>query len=441
MASNPLRIAGGLWKSSAGKVAMVMSGNIGLVITQAIQFLFLARLLGASEYGYIAAINALITIASPLSDLGYGNLVLMRCSRRRDSAALELGVAIMVTLAAGSILIAALIGVSWLVYQGQVDWRLTLLLGIGELLFTRLVTVCGNLHAAFEQFGFSTLRQVLTGVARVAAIALLAAWPAGGPLLWAAGFVILNGLLCAYSLYCGVRLAGGFAVSVAHARSSLREALHFSSGALARAAYSDSDKVFLGRYAASAELGAYTSAYRIVVMAFVPVRSMLQITAVRFFRIGQDGMNATLVMTRRLLKIAVPYSICASIGLWVVAPYIPYVLGDSFAAAVPMCRWLALLPIIQSVQFAFADALSGAGHQAVRSRLQAIVGVIYALLGFTLIPRFGWHGAVVTCLGGEGLLALLMAFAALRLAKRGPPPPSTPPSTLAPPAPPAATPA
>ncbi|WP_028310701.1 oligosaccharide flippase family protein [Derxia gummosa] len=416
------RLSGGLKRSGATKVAMVMGGNIGLVITQAIQFLFLARLLGASDYGYVAAINALITIAAPLSDLGFGNLVLMRCARRREVAALELGNAVVMTLIVGSTLTLLLVAVSEVVYGGAVDWRLAALLGVAELLGTRLVTVCGNLHTAFEEFGFATLRLVLTGVARIAAIVALALWPAGGPVLWAAGFAGLNLLLAAYSYWCAHRLAGGMRVSFAEIGASLREAWHFASGALARAAYSDTDKVMLGRYAASAELGAYTSAYRIVVMAFVPVRSLLQVTVVRFFRVGQQGMRATLGITRQLLAFTVPYAICASAATWLLAPFIPQLLGPSFAAAVPMCRALALLPVIQSVQFVFADALSGAGHQAVRSRLQGLVGLTYALLGFALIPRLGWVGAAWTCLVGEGLLALLMAVAALRIARRAPAP-------------------
>lgn len=59
----------------------------------------------------------------------------------------------------------------------------------------------------------------------------------------------------------------------------------------------------------------------------------------------------------------------------------PYVLGASFESAVPMLRALALLPLIQSLHYSFSDALTIAGLQRLRTRLQWLVAAIYAAGG------------------------------------------------------------
>jgi O-antigen/teichoic acid export membrane protein len=90
------------------------------------------------------------------------------------------------------------------------------------------------------------------------------------------------------------------------------------------------------------------------------------------------------------------------------------VLGPSFESAVPMLRALALLPLIQSVHYSFSDALTAAGMQRLRTRLQWVVAAIYALTAIWVVPQFGWTGCVGVCLGCELLLAMLIVAAVRR---------------------------
>ena len=94
-------------------------------------------------------------------------------------------------------------------------------------------------------------------------------------------------------------------------------------------------------------------------------------------------------------------------------------LGPSFDAATPMLRALALLPLIQSIHYVFSEALTAAGMQQVRTRLQWVVAVIYAIAALTVIPRAGWQGAVGVCLGCELMLAVFVVVAVRRRMRRG----------------------
>ncbi len=79
-----------------------------------------------------------------------------------------------------------------------------------------------------------------------------------------------------------------------------------------------------------------------------------------------------------------------------------------------MLRMLAVLPLIQSIHYVFSDALTAAGLQKLRTRLQWIVAAIYAAAALTVIPRMGWQGAAGVCLGCELLLAVLVVVATRR---------------------------
>src|SRR6185503_9694272 len=114
------------------------------------------------------------------------------------------------------------------------------------------------------------------------------------------------------------------------------------------------------------------------------------------------------------LKVALPYGVAVAACILIGAELVPFVLGASFEAAVPMLRALALLPLIQSIHYSFSDALTAAGLQRLRTRLQWIVAAIYAMSALVVIPRFGWHGCIGVCLGCELLLAVFIVMAVRR---------------------------
>jgi O-antigen/teichoic acid export membrane protein len=190
--------------------------------------------------------------------------------------------------------------------------------------------------------------------------------------------------------------------------------MHFSLGSAAKALYTDLDKVFLGHSGSAAELGAYTAAYRLIVIAFLPVRALLDASATQFYRRGASGLSHSYSLTQRLLKAVLPYGALAALLLIAGAQWAPRVLGSSFASASAMLYALAPLPLIQATHYAFADALTAAGLQRLRTRLQWATVCVYALLASMLIPAAGWRGAAVVCVISESLLAALVVLAVRR---------------------------
>lgn len=398
----------------------MMGGNLAAMVLQAVQFLLLARTLGASEYGSFAAVNALITMAIPLAGLGYGNVMLMTVARDRSAASEQLGNSLAVTVALGVILTGLILVAVKLLYGPKGNLLLALLIGFSELVLVRSSLVAGQFFQSVDKVRRLSLINVSISACRVIAIGGL--WLADQPqaVNWAMCSTALVLVMSLIHVPAAAREAGGLRVSVKRLRAQLTDATYFAMGTTAKAAYTDLDKVLLGRFAPSAELGIYTTAYRLVVIAFTPVRSLLDVAASRFFKSGESGVSHSFALSRKLLKVSVPYGLMVGLALFFMAPLVPLLLGPSYAQSADVLRWLAPLPIIQSVHYVLSDALTGAGYQRLRTQIQFVILAVYAGLGLWLIPGHGWHGAALVCLISESLLALMIIVSVKTLVRTSP---------------------
>jgi O-antigen/teichoic acid export membrane protein len=398
----------------ARATATLFGGNLAMLGLQTLQFVLLARWLGVASFGQVAAANALIAIAIPLAGLGYGNLLLLRVSRDRAAARAEWGNALIAVLGMGALLVGvvALVALGAFSVPGAI--ALVAVMAVSELIFVRSVALLGQLYQAMDRVEVTSALNIATASCRVIAVLIMMAAGTHKPLHWAITSCALTLLLALVANVVAARAVGGVKVSLARLWADKADALHFSLGTGAKAFYTDFDKVVLARTALSAELGAYTAAYRLVTMAFLPVRSLLDASASQFFRHGGAGIASSNAFARRVLKIALPCGLAGAVLILIAAELAPFVLGPSFESATSMLRVLAVLPVIQSIHYVYSDALTAAGLQQLRTRLQWWVAVIYAVLAFTLVPAFGWQGAVAVCLASEALLAVLVVVSVRR---------------------------
>lgn len=399
------------------KLFLMLGGNMAAVVLQAIQFFLLARTLGATEYGSFASVNALVTIAIPLAGLGYGNVMLMNVARDRRVASVQLGNSLSVTVMLGLFFVAVIALATKLVYGDKGNIALAVFIGFSELVLVRICLVAGQFFQAIDRIKRLSWINVSISACRVLAIGGLLLTESRQAVNWAQASCGLLFLLTMVHVPAAIKEAHGLSFSFAELRRQWVDASYFALGTTAKAAYTDLDKVILGRTAAHAELGIYTTAYRLVVMAFMPIRSLLDVMAARFFQSGQAGVAHSYALSAKLIRYSVPYGLLAGLCLYLFAPLIPTLLGPSFGDTVQALRWLAPLPAIQAVHYVLSDALTGAGYQRVRTQIQFLVLAMYAGLGLWLIPQHGWRGAAAVCLISEGMLALLI-IAAVKLLLR-----------------------
>jgi O-antigen/teichoic acid export membrane protein len=401
----------------ARATATLFGGNLAALLLQTAQFVLLARLLGVTEFGRVAAANALIAITIPLAGLGYGNVMLMRVSRDRSRLRFDLGNSQLAIAVIGGALVVAVTLVARGIYGEGAQIALIGTMAICELIFVRSLVVLGQLYQALDRVEMTSMLNTATALCRVGGVVLMMLAGRHDALTWALTSCSLMFILVLLAQATTARAVGLPLLDLRRLWTDRSDALHFSLGTSAKALYTDLDKVVLARTAMAGELGAYTAAYRLVAMSFLPVRSLLDASASHFYRQGAESLAASYAFSLRLLKVALPYGAVVAVAILAGAELAPYVLGASFESSVPMLRSLALLPIIQSIHYAFSDALTAAGLQRLRTRLQWTVALVYAVLAVVLVPRFGWHGAVGVCLGCELLLAVFIVTALRRRVK------------------------
>jgi O-antigen/teichoic acid export membrane protein len=184
------------------------------------------------------------------------------------------------------------------------------------------------------------------------------------------------------------------------------EGFYFSVSLSAQTVYNDIDKTMLARLSTLEATGIYAAAYRLIDVAFVPVRSILAAAYAKFFQHGASGISGSMGLVKRLVPIAGGYGFAAGIGLFLLAPIVPYVLGDEYAGIVEALRWLAPLPFLKAMHYFAADSLTGAGFQRGRSAVQVVIAVFNVLVNLWLIPLYSWRGAAWSSLASDGLLML-----------------------------------
>jgi O-antigen/teichoic acid export membrane protein len=112
------------------------------------------------------------------------------------------------------------------------------------------------------------------------------------------------------------------------------------------------------------------------------------------------------------------YATFVSIALLAGAGIVPYILGGEYRQTVEALRWLAILPMLKSVHFFLADALSGAGYQGLKTLIYVGVAVFNVLINLWIIPAYSWRGAAWSSIASDALLACGIGSAVLVLSRR-----------------------
>ncbi|HXE50370.1 MAG TPA: oligosaccharide flippase family protein, partial [Ramlibacter sp.] len=174
----------------SNRVALNSAYTVGslasIALLQGLQFLLLARALGAHEFGKVASVVAITSALLPFSGLGLGNVAIMHIARGQARAEVCLGNGLAVTTitAALGVGLAVLIGTTFLHEPGT--WILMLLFGVSEILLTKYIDVAAHVFFGLERHAVAAFFYNLHILVRlVCAAALYWAWTRPTALAWA----------------------------------------------------------------------------------------------------------------------------------------------------------------------------------------------------------------------------------------------------------------
>jgi O-antigen/teichoic acid export membrane protein len=403
----------------ARNAASMFLGQGGRAVLQALFFVLLTRSLGVAGFGAFAGVLALVAVAQPFAALGAPNLMVMRVARDADTARAEFATAVTVTAVTGLVAALAIAFVSHWVSAKGTSGIVALQLALAELLGARVVDVAGALYQAQERLLRMAVFSLAITVARLGGAVTLTVAGESSVGAWSAAYLAVSMAAAVGVVAFTFRAVGLSRPSVAAYLHHWKDGLQFSVGLAAQSIYNDIDKSMLARMSTLEATGIYAAAYRIVDLAFVPMRALLGAAYARFFRYGDEGIARTAAFARRLAGPGVGYCVFASVGLLSLSSLVPRILGPSYEDSVHALRWLSILPLLKAIHYLAADALTGARLQRVRTRWQLFVAALNVLLNLWLIPAFSWRGAAVASLLADGALAIGLWLTIVRLRRYG----------------------
>ncbi|AFY93868.1 oligosaccharide flippase family protein [Chamaesiphon minutus] len=390
-----------------GTVWLLIGRGMSLVL-QAAYFVTIARTLGVAKYGEFVTITALMAIVSPFVGMGIEILLLKNVAKNRTLFAAYWGNSLVITAVTGVgfILLLMLLAPSLLAHS--ISLLAILLVAVSDLIFGSITNIAGRSFQAIDRLNISAQIGIFLMFTKVlAAIALLEYFPNPTGLEWVWLYSASSVLSALFAVIQVQRYLGSPTLELSRLKSELGEGLSFSISNSATTIYSDIDKTMLGKLSTLAATGIYAAAYRLIDVAFIPVISICGAAYADFFRKGKDGIGAALAFAKPLVAISGSYSLLAGLGMLLLSPLVPIVLGAEYIPVVEALRWLSPIPLFRAMQHLGGDILSGSGFQTWRSGVETSIAGLNIALNLWLIPLYSWHGAAWASLVSDGLLMIL----------------------------------
>jgi len=395
----------------ARRTALISSAEVVRLALQASFFLLLAAILGVEGVGQYAGTVALVGVVQPLASWGSTDLLIKHVSRDHSLIGQWLGTSISVTFVISILLSALLVLTAPYILGDAYESRILVPLLISDLITLRVVELGWASFLAVEHIKSSAIMRLSWAAVRIIALLIFAASVASpSPAEWALTQAFAMGALSICLLgIMWYRLARPL-FSHPFKNMSFSEGFAFAVGATSETIYGDADKTLLVRMRGEAVAGVYTVAYRLVSIAFVPVAALVMAKLTAMFRAGHGDIRASLAHIREFQFVLILYVALAAVGLVLIGPAIPFILGSEFSEAASVLAWLALMPAIQTTHRVLGAVLMTSGHAKARGVAQAITAVFNVVLSIVLIGYFSWRGAVMATYASELMLAAIFGF-------------------------------
>lgn len=401
------RAAGGKARASglAGETAWGFVFEAVTLVGMLFSFTILGRSLGPERYGQYISVYAIVAPAVTLAASGVTLALMQHIVRNGDDTEEAARSCVSISLVMGSLM--TVVGI--LVAQWVVEGLSTLT--VLSLMATEFVTlpIAGAAQVLIQvRDGFiaATKVRILMFVARP--ITLLVLFLSGAVSVGALGGTYLAVSL-ASALLLIRRIRRDYGVSMRPGKLHLRHlrtSITYSGGTAGAALQNDGDKAVLSANRLTVDTGLYSAAYRIVQLGQLPISALTNATHVRFLQNDDGEENQHFRRSMQFSAMAVAYGVAFAIGIIIVSPVLPFILGDEFEGSVTMVRWLSPLVLIRGFVMFPLNGLMGLDKTFMRTALLLASAAVSMLMYIVLIPAIGWKGAAIGTIAGEVLLGV-----------------------------------
>ncbi len=383
-----------------------MSGYVVRQATQIATFILLARLIGVEGFGAFTASLAVAAVFSPFVEMGGYSLV-VRDIERGDSVSTAIGSALKMSLLTLPIVILLLI-IAKVIFLSGVPWLFFCCIFFGEIICNRIISISAGAHVSMGLASRNAIVESLSGITRLLLVFLLGL--SGGKLLgWGLAYFLQSILMSVVVIVLIYKTWGKINFRVSFPiRKRLGEGMSFAFSNASQTASGELDKVLLSGFGTLSDVGIFSAAQRIVNVSNFFLFSLLTALYPKFFSLGRISHRDARSLSFKLLPITLVYALFVVVFLNIFSPYLSNFLGDEFDKSIPALKMLAFLSILNAIHYPFADALTGAGKQTVRTQIYIVTLIVSSIINIIFIPKIGWMASIYAGLVSQSLLCVFL---------------------------------
>ncbi|NJK54804.1 MAG: oligosaccharide flippase family protein [Pleurocapsa sp. SU_5_0] len=374
------------------------------IVMQAAYFIIIARLLGKENYGSFVAITAVANLVFPFVPMGSEHLLVKNVSTNRATFSTNWGNGLVLSIVNGTLFTLLLFLLSPVLFPGNIPWVAILLILVADLICLALLDLGSKSLLASNMVNKTAQLEVLGTCSKLlAALSLLVFFPNPSVNIWSYLYCASSVVMTVVTILLITKMLGLPRPVFSELKSNLVQGFYFSISTSANNINANLDKSMLSKISGVGATGIYASAYRFIDVGNTPLLALFGATYTRFFQHGASGVRGSLNFGKRLLPLLTFYAIATIVGFWLLAPFIPLILGEDYRDAIEALLWLSPLPAIAAFQYLAADTLTGSGHQKSRSIIQVGAALVNVVLNIILIPLFSWKGAACATIISDSL--------------------------------------
>ena len=414
------RVSGALRAARDSKItrnaSWLLVGELFGLASQLVMFILVTHTFEKEVYGTFVGVVSLALFVGPFSSFGAGYLVVQRVVSKGEALVPAI-LRAWTTVIIGALLIGGLLVAFHGFVLPQATTILLLEILCAELFFNQLVQANRFIGQAIDKLWLTPVMTLTSGVMRV----LFAVWylrVRSNPTI--EGWGVFYVLSVAVGAIVGIAIiwvmVGDQIRAKFPSRRDMGEGLTFSINVSSAMLKADADKFLLARMNQEAANGVYGAGYRILGLATVPNTALGDATYARFF--AASGPKEAIALAKRLSAVSLVLNTISGVVVIVGASFITGLLGDSYAEAAEVLRWIAFVPLLSAWQLFAGNALSGIGHHRTRLYQTMSSAGLNIVLNIILIPSMSWRGSAIATIVTELYLVVLHWRTLWRLASR-----------------------
>jgi Membrane protein involved in the export of O-antigen and teichoic acid len=399
-------------------VQNLAKNNLLLFFSQIISLFFglfnvayMARYLGAGDFGVLSVALAFTGIFGLIGDLGLSSLTTREVSRNRSLAPKYLGniLLIKVFLAIITFAIVALV-VNGLGYSEKtiiVVYIITL-----STILTNFTQMFNSIFQAFEIFEYISISVILSSVLMTLGI-FFAMEQKFGLIYFAFIYPTVSVIILAYSAFICLKkfVIPSLNIDWVFWKRVVLESIPFWLNTVFVVIYFKIDMVMLSKMSGDTAVGLYSASYRLIdALSFIPAVLMSTMYPLfsKFHVSSIDSLDFAFKKSFKCLSIiAIPIGVGTTILAEKIIVFIYGVQYIPSSIALQILIWASVLGFLNNSP---ATYLSSTNRQRILMIITCLGAILNIVLNFALIPKFSYTGAAIATVCSELVVGLLLIY-------------------------------